>query len=105
MNIVDYVKENYDLLPKSTFNDEDCVIVKRIRDDDEGWGHHSYEGIGIGRGGQVYWCFSSGCSCNGSCGMDHVQTTKKFEVEGWSLEEIDHKDVNFNDLEVSFDDY
>lgn len=112
MNIVTYVKKNYDKLPKSTFNSHEntakpleCVIVKEIQNEDWGYGHHSYEGIGIGRGGEIYWCFSSGCSCEGSCGMDHVPTTKSLQVEEWNLRDIDYNTCDFKNMQVDFANY
>jgi hypothetical protein len=105
MTIQTYVKKNYEKLPKSTFNEDELVIVEEISRSDEGWGHHSYNGIGVDRSGQVYWCFSSGCSCDGTCGVEHKQDLKKFVVEGYDLSKIDWKNVDFGRLQVDYKDY
>ena len=110
MNILEYVKENYKNLPKSTFNGDECVIIKEITNENEGWGHHSYEGIGIDVNGNLCWCYSSGCSCNGSCGMDHTQDIKFFNFDTskedvFEINTIDYNSVNFNNIQVEFSDY
>lgn len=105
MNIVTYVKKNYDKLPKSTFNDDELVIVLEINKSDEGWGNHSYQGVGVNRAGEIYWCYSSGCSCSGSCGMDHRKDMKVLQAEGFDLSGIDWKEVNFESISVDYRDY
>lgn len=94
MNIKNYVKKHWDELPKSNFNDEKMVIIKEIRNDNEGWGHHNYEGYGIDEKGDLYWCYSSGCSCNGSCGTDHKLSGKTFNVD-WPDEFADLDPQNY----------
>ena len=105
MTIIEYVVENYSSLPKSSFDGEDCVIVKEICNEDHGYGHHNYEGIGIDFCGNILWCYSSGCSCNGSCGMEHKLTEKVFVVEGFDLSKIDPLEVKFYQLQVEFSSY
>ena len=65
VDIVEYVQANYDTLGKSSFNGQEIVIVLEIRNDDEGYGNHSYGGVGVDGDGKVFYCFSSGCSCTG----------------------------------------
>ena len=105
MDIIKYVVENYNTLPKSSFDDEECVIVKEICNEDHGYGHHDYEGIGVNSEGKILWCYSSGCSCNGSCGMEHTLTEKVFEVEGFDLSQINPEEVDFERMNVSFSSY
>lgn len=47
MTLQEYIVKNYNNLPKSTFNDNSCVIFQEDRNEDEGWGHHMYEGYGV----------------------------------------------------------
>jgi len=103
--IVEYVIANYDDLPKSSFDNEECVIVKQLENDDFGYGHHCYEGIGVNSEGKILWCYSSGCSRSGSCGMDHTTTEKAFEVDSFDLSQINPEEVNFEKLSVSFSSY
>jgi len=105
--VIAYVTENYDALPKSFFNEDEVVIVLEVRNDDHGYGNHSYEGVGIDRTGKVFWCFSSGCSCDGSCGMQHENDLKKFQVgEGdFDMDSVDPKEINYAGLQVDFQDY
>ena len=107
MNIIEYVKQNWDTLPKSTFDGDSLVVVKTIHDQDYGYGHHKYEGVAINHDGSVFWCYSSGCSCNGSCGADHKPTTKVFGVgsDSFNIDELDHKDVDFIRNQVDFKSY
>ena len=106
MNIQEYVIQNWGTLPKSTFNGDEVVIIKCIRDDDYGYGHHSYEGYGIDKDGHLIWCYSSGCSCDGSCGGDHQLDAKTFETS-WSEDftSIDPLKLDFDALQVDFKDY
>ena len=106
MNIQEYVASNWSTLPKSTFDDAEVVIIKEIRNEDWGWGHHSYEGYGIDVRGNLIWCYSSGCSCNGSCGADHTLDAKAFETS-WSddFTKIDPYSLNFEALSVTFRNY
>jgi hypothetical protein len=105
MTIQTYVKKNYEMLPKSNFNQDELVIVQENCNEDYGYGNHSYDGIGVDCEGKVYWCFSSGCSCDGSCGMTHEKDFKKFLVAGYDLLKIDWKTINFERLQVSYSDY
>lgn len=107
MTLQEYIVKNYNNLPKSTFNDDSCVIFQVIEDRDEGWGHHSYEGYGMTFDGTLVWCFSSGCSCNGSCGMEHKVSYKLLEVPlaFVSAAEKDFKEIDFEKLQVDFKDY
>lgn len=49
MNIREYVKQLYDALPKSHFNDQELVVVLEIENSDYGYGSHSYSGLGVDR--------------------------------------------------------
>jgi hypothetical protein len=105
MKITTYVKNNWDTLPKSTFNEDELVIVHEIRNSDEGYGHHSYEGVGVDRAGNVCWAYSSGCSCEGTCGVEHKPSTKVFVSEDIDVTKIRWQDVEFSKLVVEFRDY
>jgi hypothetical protein len=80
-------------------------MVMEINHSDEGYGNHSYGGIGVDKDGNVRWCYSSGCSCNGSCGTEHKEEYKNFIVEGYDLSKVDWKAVEFQKLQVDFADY
>lgn len=67
MKLETYVKRYWSALPKSTFDGVEVVIVQG----NEGLEDHSYEGWGVNEVGEVVWCYSSGCSCEGNCGVDH----------------------------------
>lgn len=103
-NISKYVQEHWSDLPKSTFNDEEVVIVREDYNSNEGWGNHSYNGVGIDAEGRVLWCFSSGCSCHGTCGMEHKAEDKVLEAD-FDLTGIDPATLDFNALQVSYSDY
>jgi hypothetical protein len=105
--LVDYVVRYYKKLPKSSFNDEEFIVVSEMQNEDMGYGHHSYSGVGVSKDGKVYWLYSSGCSCNGSCGADRVLDLKKFEVErGFEgILDASPKSVDFDSLRVDFRDY
>ncbi len=106
MKIVNYIKKNWEKLPKSRFNGDEVVIFHCNDDSNGGWGNHSYNGYGVDRTGNVVWCYSSGCSCSGSCGVDHVKDFKTLIIkDNESFESIIPKNVNFESLEVSFSDY
>jgi hypothetical protein len=100
-----YVIENWDTLPKSYFNEDEVVIIVEYNNSEEGYGHHSYSGAGIDKEGRYYYCFSSGCSCNGSCGIDHKETLKVLEISGEDISSLNPEDINFDYLQVSFSDY
>lgn len=105
-NISQHVIDNWSTLPKSTFDDCKVVIIKCIRDDSGDYGHHSYEGYGIDKEGNLIWCYSSGCSCDGSCGGDHTLDAKAFETS-WSEDftSINPDGFNFGALQVDFKSY
>jgi hypothetical protein len=106
MNIISYVKRNYEKLPKSNFDGQSLVVVKEIENEDYGYGHHSYEGVGIDEEGKVYWLFSSGCSCNASVSVDHREAkTPKALIAGMEMADVDPKEVDFESLQVSFESY
>lgn len=106
MKVQDYVKRNWERLPKSFFNGEAIVIVETVRDDDYGYGDHSYEGWGVDAEGNTVWAYSSGCSCKGSCTIEHsdakevkiFQSSREFKKADWD-------NFNFEVLQVSFTDY
>lgn len=105
MNILLYIKENWSILPKSTFDNEEVVIFHCVKDENYGYGHHSYEGYGGNAAGELMWCYSSGCSCNGSCGVDHVKSAKSFVIDGVDLSQYDPEVIKFANLEAKFDSY
>lgn len=113
MNIVTYIKKNWKKLPKSTFNSQEVVIFKEVKNEEYGYGHHSYEGYGVDINGTVLWCYSSGCSCNGDANTQErlkpaslKKDVKVFEVSsGINLTINDIKDVNFESMQVEFNDY
>jgi len=105
MNIVDYIVKNWDILPKSKFDDDRIVIFKEIENEDWGYGHHSYEGIGVDKDGNVTWCYSSGCSCNGGPSLDIKKDLKMFVVNDGIDLLVDQYTIEFNSLEVEFNSY
>jgi phenylpyruvate tautomerase PptA (4-oxalocrotonate tautomerase family) len=54
MNIADYIVKNWDCLPKSKFDDVTVVIFKEIKNEDWGYGHHTYEGYGVDKNGKCH---------------------------------------------------
>lgn len=106
MNVLEYVKANWGTLPKSEFNEESVVIVHAMEASNEGWGNHSYSGYGVDKEGKLFLCWSSGCSCRGSCGMDHEPDTKKLEIELTDFPNFNTPEkIDFSSLEVGFSDY
>lgn len=106
--IQDYIKENWKTLPKSSFNKATVVIFKTIRNESGEYNHHSYEGVGIGAWGSVFWCYASGSSFEGSVTVERKDSTVKvFEVDGkdFNIDEVDPNEVDFKGQEVSFSDY
>jgi hypothetical protein len=101
--LVAYILAKWDKLPKSSFNDDECVIFDCAQNDDYGYGNHSYEGYGVDSKGNIVVCSSSGCSCDGSCCMEPYTVT----VESTKLEfnNYDPETIDFGSLEVSFSDY
>jgi hypothetical protein len=106
VNVLEYVKANYESLPKSTFNNDEVVIVHESHNSNEGWGNHSYSGYGVDNEGRLFLCYSSGCSCRGSCGIDHEEDTKKLEIDETDFPNFHApENINFNALSQSFSDY
>lgn len=105
--ITEYVRVNWKDLPKSKFDDDEIVIVREVVNDDWGYGHHNYQGVGVGPDGNVFWCYSSGCSCSGNCGMDHNPDTKVLEVNerDFNIEGLDPENVDFAKLQVVYENY
>jgi hypothetical protein len=101
-----YITENWDLLPKSQFNNFEVVIFKCDEEYDGGYGHHSYSGWGVGIDGNVYYCYSSGCSCSGSASCE-IDTTKDIKVllAGRNVEDEYLEKVDYKSLQVSYSDY
>jgi hypothetical protein len=99
MKIETYIKKYYVKLPKSTFNNDELVIVEELNNSNEGYGHHSYYGIGIDKNGEVYSCDSSGCSCSGTCGIS------KGNLKDLTKTKLNWKDIDFPMLQVDFRDY
>jgi hypothetical protein len=98
-----YIKENWDTLPKSKFDDLEVVIFNEVTNSDGGWGHHSYEGYGVDKEGKYRWLFSSGCSCGG--GTSENDTMKSIPMSDESFTKIDPTIIDFNSLSVEFKDY
>ena len=105
MNIVDYIVQNWDALPKSKFDDDIVVIFKEIENEDWGYGHHSYEGVGVDKDGNVTWCYSSGCSCSGGPSTEIKKDLKVFVVDGGIDLNVDPSTINFNSLQIEFNSY
>ena len=105
MNIVDYIVKNWDTLPKSKFDDVFVVIFTEIKNENWGYGHHDYEGVGVDKDGNVTWCYSSGCSCNGGPSTDIKKDLKVFIVDGGIDLNVDPSTVNWKNLEVEFESY
>lgn len=104
--LVSYIKRNYDDLPKSRFDEEECVVVRENEHSDYGHGHHTYEGVGVTKEGNIVWCYSSGCSCNGTVNMEHEhKTTAKVLQTEIDLSTLDPKEIDFASLQVNFDSY
>ena len=78
--IIEYVEKNYDDLPESDFHSEGkCVIIYVKKEEDYGYGEHSFEGLGVTKEGKLKWFFSSGCSCQGGPSSEDT-TLKSCEV-------------------------
>ena len=105
MNIVNYIVNNWDNLPKSKFDDVIVVIFKEIQNWDEGYGHHTYEGYGVDKDGNVTWCYSSGCSCSGGPDTEIKKDLKTFTVDSGIDLNVDPSTINFNLLDVEFNSY
>jgi hypothetical protein len=106
MNVLKYVKKHYKTLPKSSFNSEEVVMVFVMNDSNEGWGRHSFSGYGVGKNGELYYCFSSGCSCSGSCGIEHKKEGSILEIEPTEFQFSDAPEkIDFAEMQVSFNDY
>jgi len=105
MNIVNYIVNNWDNLPKSKFDDVTVVIFKELQNWDGGWGHHTYEGYGVDKDGNVTWCYSSGCSCDGGPSTETKKDLKTFTVNSGIDLNVDPSTINFNSLEVVFNTY
>ena len=102
--IVSYILANWDSLPKSTFNGDECVIFDEVYRSDSGWGNHSYEGYGVDFEGNIVRGSSSGCSCNGSCCMEpfSVELNKEQDLK---FDNYNPELINFDSLQVDFSDY
>lgn len=103
MLIHNYIKKNWETLPKSKFGEEEIVIFLEECCSEEGWGHHSYEGYGVDKTGKYRWMFSSGCSCSGG---PYEQTIKGFVLDdGKDFRKIKPSDVDFQKLQVEYSEY
>ena len=105
MNIVNYIVTNWDNLPKSKFDDVTVVIFKELQNWDVGYGHHTYEGYGVDKDGNVTWCYSSGCSCSGTPQTEIKKDLKTFIVDDGIDLNVDPSTIDFNSLEVEFTTY
>ena len=97
MNIVDYIVNNWDTLPKSKFDDVIVVIFKELQNWDEGYG--------VDKDGNVTWCYSSGCSCSGTPQTEIKKDLKTFIVDSGIDLNVDPSTINFKSLEVEFTSY
>ena len=95
MKIETYVKKNWTTLPKSKFDEKELVIVREMNNDEQGWGHHSYQGIGVDENGNVFEAQSGGCSCSGDVTVEATDTQLN---EKW-------QDVDFGKFQVEFNSY
>lgn len=102
--ITDYVKENWESLPKSHFDDLEVVIIHETHHDIGGWGHHSYQGFGVGKEGNAYWLYSSGCSCSGGPSSQDADM-KKLVIEDHEVASLKPEDIDFESLAVDFHSY
>jgi hypothetical protein len=105
MNIQDYIFQNWPHLPKSSFNETEVVIFSCLKDDDWGYGHHSYSGYGVVESGEIVWCFSSGCSCGGGAGYEKKDIKVLFSTGDIDPEQYEFETIDFKSLEVHFSDY
>lgn len=99
-----YIFQNWDALPKSSFNDEECVIFDIANEDDAGWGNHSFEGYGVTKDGTIVVATSSGCSCEGSCCMEPY-TVKMEKEKNLEFNNYNPDEINFSSLQRNFSDY
>lgn len=106
MNIRSYVKKNWKKLPKSEFDGTSFVIVKIDRDDSYGYGEHIYEAWGLNEQGEVYWIYSSGCSCHGSVTWSHKHfpTLKALKADK-DLGSLVPEEIEFEKLEGGKNSY
>lgn len=102
MKIHEYIKKNWRTLPKSKFDDIEVVIFREVKNNDMGYGHHSYEGYGVDNKGKYRWLFSSGCSCGGG---PSEKTIKDFVVDGKDITTEKPEEINFEELKVTCDSY
>lgn len=100
--IVKYIKKNWNKLPKSTFNEEEVVIFDTVENSNEGYGHHSYEGYGVDKKGNIVVCTSSGCSCSGGCGTNPLVSVGKTDER---FDNYNPEFIDFGSQEVTFSDY
>ncbi len=106
MNIQAWVKKNWLNLPKSTFDGFEVVIVHCKEHEECDYGHHNYSGVGVDKEGKLQWCYSSGCSCNGSCGTDHKPSLKVLEItEGFNLPLKGFNKIDYASMQVDFTSY
>lgn len=102
--IQDYIKANWNTLPKSSFDEVEVVMFDTVTNEDGGYGHHSYEGYGVLQNGDLVCAHSSGCSCDGSCSTNtvayYLDKEKSLHFDNYTPEEID-----FGSHEVSFSSY
>ena len=102
MKIHEYIKENWRTLPKSKFDDIEVVIFREVKNNDMGYGHHSYEGYGVDKKGKYRWLFSSGCSCEGG---PSEKTIKDFVVDGKDITTEKPEEIDFEELKVICNSY
>jgi len=104
MKINEYIKENWETLPKSKFDDLELVMFEEISRYEEGWGHHGYQGLGVNKEGKFIWAYSSGCSCNGGPRSEDA-TIKTLTIDGRDITNVAPESVDFEKLKVEYNTY
>ena len=78
--ICNWIKDNYDSLPKSNINGKELVIFSTGDFGGEyGYGSSDLESWGVDNEGKLFWAFASGCSCYCNTSIEE-KTMKVFEV-------------------------
>ena len=105
MKLHNYVKKNWESLPKSKFDELEVVVVKENYNNEEGWGHHSYEGIAVTKDGKYLWVYSSGCSCNGGPSSNDADIKSLVLADGTEVDDLKPAEIDFEALQVEFTTY
>lgn len=78
--IIQYVKDNYETLPKTNINNEEIGIEIFNINKDIKYYEHNYEGVIVNKNGNVYFVFSSGDSYTGSAYVEEDVTFKVYTI-------------------------